>query len=149
MSGLSRRSPIAREALPRGGPPAHQGPQACQQLLALERLHQIVIGAGIEPLDAVVGLRAGREDQDRHVARGTDAPADLDSVELGKPEVEHDQVGDELFRELQRLDAVARRADLVALLAQGPAKDVGDRRVVLDDQYTAGAFVGAQHQDRG
>ena len=60
--------------------------------------------------------------------------ADLDAVEPGEPEVEDDQVGDELARRPQRLLAVGGGAHLVALLAQRPAQDVGDLLVVLDDE---------------
>ena len=127
---------------------AHQRAHPREQLLALERLHEVVVGAGVEALDAVVELAAGGEDQDRHVGLGAQPPADLDPVEAGQAEVEDDQVGDELLRGPQRLDPVDRGADLVALLAQGAAQDVGDRLVVLDHEHASRVLIVAQHSIR-
>ena len=74
---------------------AQQRAQAGEQLLALERLDEVVVGAGVEALDAAVERVAGGEHEDRHVAVGAQAPGDLDAVELGQAEVEDDQVGHE------------------------------------------------------
>ena len=127
--------------LERGGaarrPAAQQRPDPRQQLLALEGLDQVVVGAAVEAVDAVLGLGPGGQHQDRHVAVGAQAPADLDAVEPGQAEVEDDQVGDEAGGDVERLDAVGGGADLVALVAQRAAQDVGDLGVVLDDQDAA------------
>ena len=117
--------------------PAHQRPHPREQLLALERLHQVVVGAGVEALDAIVEVGARGQDQDRDVGLGAQPPADLDPVEPGQAEVEDDEVGDELLGGAQRVDPVGRGAHLVALLAQRAAQDVGDRLVVLDDEHAA------------
>ena len=117
--------------------PAHQRPDAGEQLAALERLDQIVVGAAVEALDAVLGVGARGEDQDRDVALGADAAADLDAVEPRQAEVEHDEVGDELLGGVERLHAVGGRAHLVALLAQRAPQHVGDLGVVLDDEHAA------------
>ena len=94
-------------------------------------------------------LGAGGEDQDRHVGLGAQAPADLDPVEPGEAEVEHDEVGHELLGGAQRLDAVGRGAHLVALLAQGAPQDVGDRLVVLDDEHAARGCVARRASPQG
>jgi hypothetical protein len=73
------------------------------------------------------------------VVVGAHAAGDVDAVDLGQPEVQHDQVGEERVRLLQRGLAVARQADLVALQAQGALQDLGDLLVVLDDQDADGA----------
>ena len=122
--------------------PAHQRADPRQQLLALERLDEVVVGAAVESLDAVVGLGARGEDQDRDVALGAQPAADLDAVEPRQAEVEDDEVGDELLGRRERLLAVGRGAHLVALLAQGAAQHVGDLVVVLDDQHAAGCVLG-------
>src|SRR6202012_1104801 len=138
--------------LERGGaarrPTAQQRADPRQQLLALEGLDQVVVGARVEAGDAVPGLGAGGPQQDRHVALHAQAPADLDPVEAGEAEVEHDQVGDEPDRDVERLDPVGGGADLVALVAQRAAQDVGDIGVVLDYEDAAALLdlgIGAEH----
>ncbi len=100
------------------GPAAQQGADPGQQLLALERLDQVVVGAAVEAGDPVLGLGPGGQHQDRHVTLLAEAAADLDPVEAGEAEVEDDQVGDEPDRHVERLDPVGGGADLVALVAQ-------------------------------
>ena len=115
-------------------PAPHQRAHPGEQLLALERLDEIVVGAGVESLDTIVEIGPGREDQDRDVVVLAQSAKHLDAVELGQPEVEDHQVRHELGRRNERLVAVARAADLVSLLAQRAAQDVGDLLVVLDDE---------------
>src|SRR4051812_43174860 len=129
----------------RGGAPrgaaAQQGPDPRQQLLALEGLRQVVVGAAVEAGHPVLGLGAGGQHQDRHVAVAAQAAADLDSVEARQPEVEHDQVGHEPGGDVEGLDPVGRGADFVALVAERAAEDVGDVDVVLDDEDAASHLV--------
>ena len=147
MSGLSGE--VAD--LERGGaarrPAAQQGADPGEQLAALEGLDQVVVGAAVEAVDAVLGLGAGGQHQDRHVAVGAQAAADLDPVEARQAEVEDDQVGDEAGGDVERVDAVGGGADLVALVAQRAAQDVGDLGVVLDEEDAAGCGfeVGCEH----
>ena len=55
---------------------------------------------------------------------------------FGQPEVEHDQVGLEHARLVERLLAVAGDAHVVALLVEGALQHAGDVGVVLDDEHT-------------
>ena len=48
--------------------PAQQSPDACRELFRLERLGDIVVRAGLEAGDDVVGVGAGRHHDDRHRA---------------------------------------------------------------------------------
>ena len=137
MSGLSVRSPTVERGGAARRAAAQQGPDPGQQLLALEGLDQVVVGAAVEAVDAILGLGPRGQHQDRHVALGAQAAADLDPVEAGQAEVEDDQVGDEAGGHVEGVDAVGGRLHLVALLAQRAAQDVGDLGVVLDDQDAA------------
>ena len=150
MSGLSVRSPTSSEAAAAGRPPAQQRPDPRQQLAALEGLHQVVVGAAVEAVDPVLGLGAGGQHQDRHVAVGAQPAADLDAVEARQAEVEDDEVGDEPGGGVERVDAVRRGAHLVALVAQRAAQDVGDLGVVLDQEHAAPGLVdiGDLHRHR-
>ena len=75
------------------GGAAHERPQARQHLLHMERLGDVVVGAGVDALDLVAPPVAGGQDQDRHRAPGL-APRfeDRDAVALGQADVEHDSV---------------------------------------------------------
>ena len=120
---------------------AQQGPDPGQQLLALEGLDEVVVGAAVEAGHPVLGLGAGGQHQDRDVAVAAQAAADLDAVHPRQPEVEHDQVRNEAGGDVERLDSVGRGAYFVALVAERAAQDVGDVDVVLDDQDAAADLV--------
>ena len=64
---------------------------------------------------------------------------DLDAVHPRQAEVEHDQVGQEGLRLVERLAAVVGDLDLVALHAQRALQHLGDLLVVLDDEHANGA----------
>ena len=58
----------------------------------------------------------------------------LETVEAGKPEVEHHEVGPAPARRFQRADAVAGDDHVEAGEPQVIARDLGDLRLVVDDQ---------------
>ena len=114
---------------------AQQRAQAGEQLLALEGLDQVVVGAGVEALDARLERVARGEHEDRDVVGRAQPARHLHAVELGQPEVEDDEVGVEGGRLVERRLAVAGDAHLVALQAQRALQDLGDLLVVLDDEH--------------
>src|SRR3954451_24957953 len=80
-----RRHPARR-------PPPQQRAHAREQLLSLERLDEVVVGADVEALDARVECVARGEDEDRRVVLVVaQALRDVDPVEAGEAEVEDDQ----------------------------------------------------------
>ena len=116
VSGLSRRSPTASEALPRGGRRRSSARIRASSSCALERLDEVVVGAAVEALDAVLGLGARGQDQDRHVALGAQRAADLDAVEAraGRGRARPGR-GRTRSAAVERLDAVGGGPHLVAL----------------------------------
>ena len=73
--------------------PARHRADAGEQLAEAERLHDVVVGAELEPDDAVDLVAARRDDDDRHVRRGAEPAAHLEAVDVRQPEVEqHDVV---------------------------------------------------------
>src|SRR3954453_4822279 len=121
-------------------PAPQQRAHAREQLLPLERLDKVVVGAHVEPLDARVQRVARGEHEDRRVVLvAPQLPRDLDAIHAREPEVEHDQVGEERLRVVQRLRAVARQLDVVALHAQRALEDLGELLGVLDDEHADGA----------
>ena len=72
---------------------AQDGPDARHELLDAERLGDVVV-AHAQPLDLVLGGVAGGEEDDRHLlALMAEPAADLEAVEVGKHDVEHDEMG--------------------------------------------------------
>ena len=121
----SRRSGAARRRIER---------IARDELARVERLRQVVVGADLEPDDLVDVLVASGQHQDRDVGVLADALADLDAVEVGQHQVEHDQR--RLLRggERERLAAGRGRRDGVARVLQIERDERRDRALVLDDQ---------------
>ncbi len=116
------------------GAPQH-GLHASGQLARAERLGHVVVGAELEAGDAV-GLVVARGQHDHRQARaGADAAADLEAVDAGQADVEHDQ-GDLVARQLGKpLFAGAHRDDAMPVALECDADEIGDVPLVLDDQY--------------
>ena len=61
----------------------------------VDRLGQVLVGAGLEAGDDVLGIGLGGDQDDRHERQrrvGLEPTADLDAVQLGHHDVEQDQV---------------------------------------------------------
>src|SRR6476661_2768966 len=113
---------------------AERGPDAAAELTDRERLGDVVVGAHLQAEHLVDLIVLRREHDDRHLAPAPHPAADLDAVELRQHDVQNDQVESLLGETVQRLAAVVRGNDLVALLSQG----VGQKRLhgllVVDEQ---------------
>ena len=123
---------LALAALGRGA--TEDRADARNELARIERLRQVVVGADLESDDLVDVLVARGQHQDRHVGVLADALADLDPVDVGKHQVEHDQRRILGRGQCERLRAVRGRLDDVARVLQVERNERGDRALVLDDQ---------------
>ena len=108
---------------------------ASDQLLHRERLDQVVVGADLERVYAVVLGAAGADDEDRRAdalaARGLDQPP---AVDAGQHQVEDADVG-VLVAEPREPDLPRADGDgIEARRAQVVGHSAGDDLVVLDDQ---------------
>jgi hypothetical protein len=75
------------------GRPTGQGPYAGQKFGEGEGLGEVVVGAGVEPLHAVLDLGAGGQHEYGHAYIGRPQPLDdLDPVEVREHPVDHQQV---------------------------------------------------------
>ena len=138
MSSRTGPQAISLVAWPVGA--AQQGADAGEQLLHVEGLRDVVVGAGIEALDLVAPAVAGGQDDDRHLA-SLAAPGvqDRDAVHLRQAEIEDDGVvGLGLAEELPFL-AVDGRVDRVARLFEGGHDLLIEGSVVLDDEKAHGS----------
>src|SRR5512133_1148747 len=102
-----------------------------------ERLGEVVVGAGGQPLVAVAFLGLGGEHDDHDVAGvgvGLELAADLQAVQPRHHDVEQDQPGGLAPGHLQGLDPVGRLQDLVVVALQGDVHQGPHGRLVVGDQ---------------
>src|SRR6266487_4242235 len=114
----------------------------------IEGLGEVILGADLDTADDSVDLVDRRDHDHRHVLKHGIALQSLehrDAVELGHDDVEQDNVERILAQDLERLLAVCRGADPVALLLEAAGQEHPVERVVVDDEDAAGEHVNA-HQ---
>ena len=137
------RSPMSRVSWAGASKPPDPGPDPGDQLLGLERLDDVVVGAGLEPDDDVDGVALGGQHHDRDAGLGADLLADVDAVLAGQHQVEQHQVGPVVAERLERLVTAGDHPALEALLAEHDREHLGQRGVVVDDEDpTLGRLVG-------
>ena len=85
---------------------AQQRAQAGEQLLALERLDEVVVGAGVEALDAGLDRVARGEHEDRHVVGDLSLNPDTHEVQRGERQIELTQREFELLEYLMRNERI-------------------------------------------
>src|SRR2546427_2468077 len=120
--------------------PAHDCPDPCDELPRRERLRHVVVGAELESENLVPFLDPARDHD--HGDSGEirvllEAPADLPAVQLGHHDVEQDHVRTDLARQPQSVGAVRRQDDIVALLGEVVADELGDVVLVLHQQHSS------------
>ena len=128
---LGRRRP-GREPLRLA---AQDGVDARDELARVERLRQVVVGAHLEPDDAVdvLALRGQHDDRDV-LARAAHPAADRQAVLARQHEVEHDEVRRIALQLPVEIARVGKRRDLEALLGQVARQEVAQAHVVVDDE---------------
>src|SRR6266487_1615008 len=115
--------------------PAEQGADPGQQLGQPERLGHVVVGARVEPDHRVHLVRPRGEDEHGDgLPFRAQTPAYLQPVQLGQPDVEHDQVEPAGHGRIQRARAVSRNVDVIAFAPQRAGQWVGDGEVILGKQ---------------
>jgi hypothetical protein len=113
------------------------GAQTGNELLDVEWFGDVVVGAGIDALDALGPRAPRRQDQDRGLdVAGAEAAHDREAVELGQSKVEHD--GRIVFRSTAKPGFLPVRDDLgnIARVGKGPRDVVRDLPLVLNHQHT-------------
>ena len=118
------------------GYPPDEGAQPRQQLLERERLDEVVVGARIQAVHAILDRVTRRQ----HEHRAPDPelaqpPADLETVRAGEHDVEHDRVVGSGAGHPERVLAALGDIDRVALLAQAAGNHVRQLRLVFDHQH--------------
>jgi hypothetical protein len=116
---------------------AEPGAQPRDELLGLEGLDDVVVGAALEAQHHVEGVAARGQHHDRHTALRADLPAHLDAVGPRQHEVEQHEVGPLPAEGAERGVAVGDEGRLEPLLAQDDAQHLGQGGVVVDHQHLA------------
>jgi hypothetical protein len=137
LAGLDLKAPgLVLGLVVQGLDPEH-GLDPGDQRGLVDRLGQVLLGAGLEALDHVDRVRLGGDQDDRHERQpglALEPPADLDAVHLGHHNVEQDEIRMVFAGGRQGGLAVGRGQDVVALAGQAGAEDVQVRRVVVGDE---------------
>ena len=114
---------------------AEARPDAGQELVEGERLGDVVGGAEVEPFDPVGDLApGGQHDHRQRRPRAADRREDVDSVFAGQHPVEDDEVRLGAEGEPLAADPVGGNRDAIALRFEPSHQEVGDPRLVLNDQ---------------
>ena len=133
--GSSSRS--AKRSVPAAGvAAAQQRAQPGLQLAQGERLDQVVVGARVEPGDAVVDRVARREHEDGGAVAGRAQPAaHLEPVDARHRHVEHDRVDVVADEVVERRAAVLGHVHVVAVERQRALQRLAHGRLVVDHQH--------------
>ena len=119
------------------GNAAHDGVQAGDQFLAVERLDQVIVGAEAQALYLLVRLGHAREDQDRRVdLRRAQLFQHVIAVHVRQVQVEDDNV---VVIELAEVDAFLAQVggeDVKAVGAQHQFDALRHRGIVFDQQHS-------------
>ena len=119
--------------------PPEQRPDPRHDLTHAKRLGHVVVGSHAEADEQIGLVVPGRQHEDRHRPLRLDPAADLESVEAGKHDVEHDEVRAVLEVSGHGTRTVVGLDDLEPLGAEAVCDGLVDRRVILDQEDSAHA----------
>jgi len=119
----------------RDGAAAADGPQAGEEDIEGKGFGEVVVGAGVEPLDDVGGRIARGEHQDGGlVAALAEAARNGEAVHAGQHAVQHDDVERSSAGNLEARRAIVRHHDGVALFGETALQQPGHAGFVLHHQ---------------
>ena len=115
---------------------AQDGFHPRDELPRAEGFHHVVVSAELETQDAVELLAFGRQKDDRYALQAlvpAHALANLQTVQVGKQDVQQDQVCGLIAKMFEPFLAAAEALNVKAFLAQGVAHQLNDVFLVLDN----------------
>src|SRR5437667_4457964 len=97
-------------------------PDAREQLLDVERLRHVVVGAELQTLNLVALLALGGQQDDREPRGSTPRLTELESGAPRQADIENHEIRGELFRGTHRVQAVVYRSDAEAFVLEVAAQ---------------------------
>src|SRR5262249_13392224 len=126
--------PVALKAIAGERRAAQQRADTAPELTNREGLGDVVVRAQLEAENLVELFTASGQHDDRHVAAGAEAAADLETVDLRQHQVEHDKVDLLVAEERERLFAVARLHDSEPVALERVGEELLDGILVVDEE---------------
>jgi hypothetical protein len=114
--------------------PSQGGSHSGEELRAVKRLRHVVVRAGFEPGDDVVGVGPGRQDHDRNPRHPPYLTADGEPVHRWQHQIQNHDVEVVSSEYLQRLSAVSDADDVHPGPLKQQARCLLHRHVVLDEE---------------
>jgi hypothetical protein len=108
---------------------------ARQQFPGIHGLGEIVVRAHFEPHDTIDLVGAAPQDDEGHIACGTQASTQPHAVLLAEMHVEHDQIDARALERALHAAATAGRGDAVAVSFQVTRKHGASLAVLIDYEY--------------
>ena len=131
--------------------PAQQRAHARDEFVGAERLGDVVVGAELEPDDAVGLFGAGGQHDDRQGGRGrigAERTADLEAVEAREHQIEQQEIRLAAPQRRQHVGAARNLIHRKARAREAAGEEHRDIGVVFDDEHTCG-LTGSAHEGRG
>ena len=113
------------------------GADPSDELLGLERLDDVVVGAGLEAEHDVDRVGLGRQHHDRHPRLGPDLLADIDAVAAREHQVEQHQVGLGVPEDADGTQPVAAEDRVETLPPQHDSQHLGQGRIIIHYEYAS------------
>src|SRR5438132_2353058 len=115
------------------GAPEHRTDPG-DELLRAEGLGEVVVRAELQADELVGLLAAAREHDDGDRRLATDRAGDVEAIDLGKPEIEHHEIGPRRAEDGERGPPVVRDLHAEARVLEVVARELDDLRLVVDDE---------------
>ena len=120
--------------------PAQHALHAREQFARVEGLRDVVVGADLEPDDAVDDVARRRDHDDADVVALAQVARERQPVFAGQADVEQDEVGQRALDLRAHRVAAVGRAHVVAVPAQVLGEQRAHARVVVDHQQGSAAL---------
>ena len=133
-----RANPVGRRCVPGS---AHQRADPGDHLRHRARLRHVVVRSRGQPDELVAQIVGGGQHQDVRVGERAHALAHVDAAQLGKVQVQKDDVRLERLREVHGGPSVGRLSQLEVLALERRDDDLTDIPIVVDDQHAHGPSI--------